>query len=91
MDQDNMYQRLGISISPWQLLSAAQRLVEQCPDAELYKNRVGDLSVLVDGEYRGIVHLASGGVDLWGPGEVFDDGQGGDDSGQEGSAGVPGP
>lgn len=70
MDHSGVYQRLGISISPWQLLQAAWRLAEETPTAQLVKNRVGNLSVLIDGEYRGVVDLATGEVDLWGPDEV---------------------
>ena len=56
-------------MTPQQLLAAAQTLVERVPDAELVKNKVGNLSIVnSDGDYLGWVNLRYGRVALYADG-----------------------
>lgn len=53
-------------MTPQQLLAAAQTVVERAPDAELVKNKVGNLAIVnTDGNYIGWVNLRYGTVGLF--------------------------
>lgn len=58
-----------LSITTEALLQAAQRAAEVFPAARLVRNEVGDLSVLVDGEYAGHIDLTFGEVYQYGTGQ----------------------
>lgn len=45
-----------------QLLAAAEELHRRYPEAELVKNSVGNLAILVDGTYVGYLDLARGEI-----------------------------
>lgn len=46
-----------------QLHEIAEAVAARYPDAMLVKNGVGNLAVMVDGEYRGFADLRFGGVE----------------------------
>jgi hypothetical protein len=51
------------NMTPPQLLSAAQTVIDRAPDAELVKNEVGNLAIVsTAGEYLGFVDLRNGEV-----------------------------
>lgn len=52
------------NMKPWELLAAAQHLAAQFPTADLVKNEVGNLAIVVDGDYLGYVDLRTGWLDL---------------------------
>jgi hypothetical protein len=52
-------------MTPTDLLAGVTELVGVHPDADLVKNQVGNLSVIVAGEYRGYLDLGDGSVELW--------------------------
>jgi len=47
-------------MTPAQLLEGAQALMDRFPTAELVKNQVGNLAVMVEGEYVGYLDLRYG-------------------------------
>ena len=50
-------------MTPQQFLSAVQQVIERAPEAELVKNRVGNLSIInADQDYIGWVDLRYGEV-----------------------------
>lgn len=51
-------------MTPAQLLAGAREIAERFPGAELVKNQVGNLAVMVDGEYAGYLDLRTGEVAL---------------------------
>lgn len=57
------------NMTPRQLLDAATQLVQECPDAELIKNQIGNLAIERDGEYLGWVDMRTGEVTLFQPGD----------------------
>ena len=50
------------NLTPARLLAAARLVIERAPDAELEKNRVGNLSIMRDGEWSGWINLRTGEV-----------------------------
>jgi hypothetical protein len=48
-----------------QLAAAVALLIRRVPGCTLAKNQVGNLSVLLDGEYVGFVDLRTGDVELF--------------------------
>lgn len=57
----NLYDR--VSISPGQLVQAAQQVAERWPNARLHKNEVThNLVIYRDGEYVGYIDLLHGEV-----------------------------
>jgi hypothetical protein len=50
------------NMTPEQLLAGAQEIAERFPDAELVKNDVGNLAIVVSGEYAGYLDLRTGEV-----------------------------
>jgi len=52
------------NLTPALLAEAARQVSERHPDARLIKNQVGNLSILVDGEYLGYIDLFDGGGGL---------------------------
>ncbi|MGW5519241.1 hypothetical protein [Nocardia africana] len=53
----------NVGVTTQQLHEMADTVHARYPDAVLVKNRVGNLSVMVDGEYRGFLDLRFGGVE----------------------------
>lgn len=53
------------SLTPQLLRDAADAIEGRHPNARLIKNRVGDLCILVDGQYIGNVALIDGEVLWW--------------------------
>lgn len=54
-----------IGVTPGQLLAMAQTISERTPNAELHKNEVGNLAIMVAGAYAGYVDLGFGEVVYW--------------------------
>lgn len=52
------------NMKPWELLAAAQQIATQFPSADLVKNEVGNLAIMVDGAYRGYLDLRDGWINL---------------------------
>lgn len=52
-------------LTPAQMLTAAQTLVQRCPDAVLMKNDVGNLSIVEVGAYTGWVDLRTGEITVF--------------------------
>jgi hypothetical protein len=51
------------NLTPAQLLNGAREVAERFPAAELVKNQVGNLAIMIDGEYAGYLDLRTGEVD----------------------------
>jgi hypothetical protein len=51
------------NMTPAQLLEGARVVAARFPDAELVKNKVGNLAIMVGGEYVGYLDLRTGEVD----------------------------
>ena len=52
----------NVGVTTQQMHEMADTVHARYPDAVLVKNRVGNLSVMVDGEYLGFLDLRFGGV-----------------------------
>ena len=52
-------------MTPEQMVAAAAVLMERCPRAELVRNRVGGMAVVLDGVYIGYVEIVTGDVTLF--------------------------
>jgi hypothetical protein len=50
------------NMTPAQLLAGARVIAERFPDAELVKNYVGNLAIMVGGEFTGYLDLRTGEV-----------------------------
>lgn len=51
-------------LTPQELLTAAQQLVAEIPNATLVKNEVGNLAIIDEGAYLGWVDLRTGEVEI---------------------------
>lgn len=52
-------------MTPAQLLAGAREVAERWPGASLVKNDVGNLAIVVDGEYAGYLDLRTGEVNAY--------------------------
>jgi hypothetical protein len=57
-------------MTPAELLAGARQVAERFPDAELVKNQVGNLAIVVGGRYVGSLNLRTGEADVLSPEEV---------------------
>lgn len=55
-------------MTPAQLLAGAREIADRLPDAVLAKNKVGNLTIVQDGEFTGWLNLRDGTV-TWLAGE----------------------
>lgn len=51
-------------LTPQELLAAAQRVVDEAPNAALVKNEVGNLAIVDEGTFIGWVDLRTGEVEI---------------------------
>jgi hypothetical protein len=58
------------NMTPAELLAGATEVAERFPDAELVKNRVGNLAITVGGRFVGSLDLRNGEVDALTPEQV---------------------
>lgn len=52
-------------VTPEQLVRAGIRILQEYPDAQIVRNRVGNLSVMDGARYAGYVDVNTGEVELW--------------------------
>jgi hypothetical protein len=52
------------NLTPAQLLEGAREVAERFPDAELVKNRVGNLAIMTGVRYAGFLDLRTGEVNI---------------------------